>query len=538
MSRILKALATIESKGATLSMPAARPELSRQPRRRSGTQAAELSLAALEAYLQAALSAEQKLWRELDADEALAFFCTPGDAGPSLGAPDLAAAAVETADAVTEWGVRDSGPGARFSIVDRETFAPPADDIDVASALSPDDTLSAIDFAAVPSDEVFAVAELESVPWDDSLYELATNPVEEPAAPETKSGDSVQTFALAPVDPFDSLVLAACGDGTIEACGFIAVPAAEAQSREVVAPDSLAGWPEAIPLEAEAEEPPDALVDVNAATWLVTASEFGWVDEYLLTSAEADEQYWLAPPDWVEVEAAVEALPLTATGPSASISAPVQAQSTVARQRLTSRDLLPDEHAWTECRAIADAIRGARAGGKPSNYLLVELSPATRSAPLVAPLAAMLAELSRSRVLLIDTDRGPGDAIERLHGAPLPGFADVAGNPEAWPSLVMNSAVPRLDLLPAGGVTPRGEQAMEEFSLPAWLATLARAYEVVLLHALWRDGKELQRLASAADATLLVAALGEVDEDAAAAAVERLRAWGARVEGCIAVEGE
>ncbi len=541
MSRILKALATIESKGATLTLSLPREASLQQPKRREGERRAELSLASLEAYLQAALSAEQPLMLEAEVDEAVALYCTPGDNGPTIGAPDLAAAEVDESSAVTEWVRRETGPAARFTFVDRELTDLSWDELaeeSLRADLASDD-LAAFDLTATPASEILETAEAEFLDWSDAVYDLASAPVETPAPAvaevEVVSEPVVETI----IENLDSLIFELTGELDIEACGFVAeTPAAE--SVECVTPMALPGWPEAFPTESPPAPLPE--VDVNAATWLVAPAEFGWLTGYDLTPAEALEQQLLAAPDWVEVDAAIEALPLVVETPLAApppqVEPPPVAPPPVRnRRRLTSRDLLPDEYAWAECRAIADAIRESRLGSKPANYLLVELDPAAGRTPLVAPLAAMLAETTGERILLVDTDCWRSDAVDQLSGETVRGFADLYRSPNDWPALVLRSAVSRLDVLPAGSGVAQAERREGDFSPADWLAMLSRSYDLVLLHASWPGDGSLATLATAADATLIVAPLGNLAEDTAHAALDRLRRWGARVEGCIVVGG-
>lgn len=542
MSRILKALATIESKGATLTLSLPREASLLQPKRREGESRAELSLASLEAYLQAALSAEQRLMLEADAEDAVALYCTPGDNGPTIGAPDLAAAELDESSAITEWVRRETGPEARFTFVDREladlSWDEPAEELPGADLAS--DDLSTFEVAATPASEILESAEAVLLDWSDDVYDFAAPPIETPSPAVAEAEVVSEPVFETIIENLESLIFELTGELDIEACGFVAeTPAAE--SVECVAPMALPGWPEAFPTEAAAEPLPE--VDVNAATWLVAPAEFSWLTGYDLTPAEALEQQLLAAPDWIEVDAAIEALPLVVEAPAVvtppSVEPPPVAPQPVRnRQRLTSRELLPDEYAWAECRAIADAIRAARVGSKPANYLLVELDPAAGRTPLVAPLAAMLAEGTGERVLLVDTDCWRSDAIDQLSGETVRGFADLYRSPNDWPALVLSSAVPRLDVLPAGSGAAHASRRDGDFSLADWLAMLSRSYDLVLLHASWPGDGSLATLAAAADATLIVAPLGNLAEDAAHAALDRLRGWGARVEGCIVVGAE
>lgn len=533
MSRILKALATIESKGATLTLSLPREASPQRPKRREGADRAELSLAALEAYLQAALSAEQQQLLAAEVGDAVALYCTTGEAGPSIGAPDLAAAAIDASATVTAWVRRDTGPQARSTLVDREWAESPWEELEDESPVNSveADEFAAFHLTAIPAEEVLESAQAELLDWSDDIYAAAIVPFDAPAPTVEVPIAVLEAPATQVIENLDSLVFQLTGDLTLGACGYLTT-AEVAATHEFVEPIELPGWPDAFPTEAACEPPPE--FDVESASWFVGPPEFGWLADYDLLPAEAHEQRLLIAPDWIEVDAAIEALPLVVENPPSSATPPSTLERTAVRRRLSSRDLLPDPAAWTECRAVADTLRALRSPGKPASYLLVELNATAGRTPLVAPLAAMLAEVSGNRVLLVDADYGRADAVDQLSGAAPRGFADVMERPDDWPALVLASAVPRLDLLPSGASTPHADT---QFAARDWLDTLARAYQFVLLHASWPVSRKLADLVSAADATLLVATLGELDEVAANQCIGQLRDCGARVEGCVVVEG-
>lgn len=545
MSRILKALATIESKGATLTLSLPAESSPQKPRRRKGD-SAQMSLAALEAYLQAALDAERKAIIEAEADESVELFCAPGAAGPALGVADWAMLERDDSDANSEWVLRDSGPAAQATIVDREFTAAELEAFD-DPAPTADELLASLGLTLSPAEEVLERADLAPLDWCEADWLRPELEVAEPIAiaqeEQEEVDETIWVDDAIEID-FDARCVEVCEDHSAwtEA---LETTSAELDSLEIATPSALPGWPDALPIvDAPFRDDECVEVDFNAFLSHAAADPEDWTEGYELSPAEACEQFALDAPDWMEVDAAIEALPLTfiespppqVAVPPAIVPAQTIAPPTIApRRRLTSRDLLSDEAAWEACREIVNGLLTMRSAGKPTVMLFVELGAAAAT-PTIAPISAMLAESIQERVLLVDTDYWRADAVDELQGVKTPGFADLLAKPDAWPSLVLPSAVARLDLMPAGAPSPENRRSSGNFSAAAWLESVARSYDLVLLHAGTLGGATLAELAAAADATLIVAPLGGIDRELAEETVDRLRCWGANVAGCIVLE--
>lgn len=518
MSRILKALTTIESKGATLTLP--REARALRPKRRGVESNAELSLASLEAYLQAALSPEQRAFFYAGVEHSVTLFCDPGAEGPALKVLEHAEFVDESAQACGQnWASRDDGPAPQVAIADREhalEIDEPQDAMRAAEA-----SLDSLALTLLPDEVVLETAELAPWDFDEQAWELCAD-----APGEIEPSELVEEL------DFDSHALAVSDDQSAWTDEMVAFPAG-AETLAIAAAEPLAGWPDALPnAPSQAIEEAAVEVDFNAFSRDVEPPKSEWLERHELLPAAANEALWLSAPDWVEVDAAIEALPLVAPPPK--IAPVTQPPATIVRQRITSRDLLPDPAAWDECRGIAEHLLGACAEQQFRVLLLIELSPAAGNVPLTAPLAAMLAETSQNRVLLIDADVGRATAVDELRGETPPGLAEVSARPDAWQEFVLQSAVPKLDLLPSGkGPT---STLNTNFAARQWLKAAARSYPVILLHASWPGGGLLPRLAEAADATFLVTPLGTLDEEDAQAAAERLREYGANLAGCIVID--
>ncbi len=538
MSRILKALATIESKGATLTLSLPRDASAQRPRRREGAPPAELSLAALEAYLQAALAAEQTSVFDADASDAVALYCTPGLPGPLLEHASAVAAFTELDEASSEWASRDSGPTSRSAIVDRETPYEPLPEAIVDEPHEAEE-LNSLGLLLIPADDIVEAANVELLSWSDELWDLVAKL---PTAVEPERViEVVEVVADEPVFVDLASFCFEVADDLSPWTESEELHPAAADSVETIAPSDFPGWPDAVPLEAVSVELPD--VDLNAITVDAAAPDHAWLERHDLCPAEPHGQLSVACPDWLTVEAAIQALAerapvfeeVVVIEVEESLPSRVLEPPPVARRRLSSREMLPAESAWEECRAIADGLL-AQWDGAAGAWLFVELGAIALRAPIVAPLAAMLVETIRGRVLLVDTDcRLPHD-LQALRDAAPRGFADVLRQPDAWPKLVQCSAVERLDMIPAGQCDAASVPAVEQFAAGEWLKTLNRAYDLVLLHATWPGAAPLAQLAESAAATFLVAPLGAIEQIAAEEAVEHLRRWGAKVQGCILTE--
>jgi Mrp family chromosome partitioning ATPase len=534
MSRILKALATIESKGATLTLP--REALPHRPKRREDGPRAELTLASLEAYLQAALAADAPTTFGGEVTDAVALCCAPGLAGPWIEPVASIDLYFEPTDASSiSWAARDSGPRPLAALVDREIECEPLVDVVIEEALE-SDLLSSQDILLTPEDEVVAQSAIELLDWDAAYDNLA------PPAPEHVQAEAIAEVVVeliedfAPID-LDAFRLDAAEDLSAWTDCAEAFPAA-AESIATVAPSDLPGWPDDLPEVAVVVED-ETEVDLDTVFLDVAPDDHAWLAEFESLPAEPQSQLAVECPDWATVDAAALALALRPEevvvieideAPARAIEPPP-----VLRRRATSRDLLPADEAWHECRAIANSLLDPW-NGAAAAWLFVELGGDARSTPIVAPLAAMVAESISGRVLLVDADCRPAHDLQALRDVPPLGFADIVRRPARWLNYVHHSAVSRLDLIPSGQRDSVAEASQEEFAAEAWLSNLRRAYDVTLLHATWPSAGALAQLAAAATATYLVARLGNLDETTAQAAMAQLQAWGARVEGCIVTE--
>ena len=546
MSRLLKALATIESKGATLTFPR---ELSPQrPKRRTEGPRPDLTLATLEAYLRSALDADTSATLAAEPTDSVALCCLTGLAGPWIEPVEAIQQLFDATGEVSDtWAAREDGPPARMALVDREL---PCEALVEPEEAAPDGlaALDSEDWLIVPAEDVVTAAELEYSQWRDELLDELPPPatVEPEIVSEVVEGvvDEVapnvadeETIARA----LATLLIDIDEDLAAWTDGVDALPAA-AESVAIAAPSELPGWPDELPAALAVDDDVEVEVDLDPLRLQVAPERSGWLTEYELSPAEPHGQLAVACPDWAAVDAAQAAavsepeylaailLEEVNDAPARSIEPPP-----VLRRRLTSRELLPAEEAWNECRAIADGLLGAW-NGQPAAWLFVELGANALRTPIVAPLAAMLAESISGRMLLIDTDCRPPYDWQALGDIAPYGFADIARRAADWPKFVHNSAVARLDLIPAG-LREASSTQLNEFAAGAWLTALEREYDLVLLHSTWPSATGIASLADAATATYLVTPLG-TDEAEAQEAIGQLRSWGARVEGCVVVEEE
>ena len=151
----------------------------------------------------------------------------------------------------------------------------------------------------------------------------------------------------------------------------------------------------------------------------------------------------------------------------------------------------------------------------------------------VQQIATELASRSTTRrVLLVDGRTRSRTLSQQLVSADAPGLAEALLEEENWADYVCATATPQLDFLPAGNgllsICQPLEDRLTHLSID-WKAS----YDYVLI-----DGGDpndvIPRLwCSMCDATYLLVTLGETETIAAKAAVTELRAYGARLLGCV-----
>jgi len=164
---------------------------------------------------------------------------------------------------------------------------------------------------------------------------------------------------------------------------------------------------------------------------------------------------------------------------------------------------------------LATAILDALAGAGPAAFLMLDAGCPRAGEAILAPLAAALMHQGRGEVLVVDCRRQAAIPARRL----------VDGRqPARWVSLCST---------PSEG--PEGERQSGD-----WASVLAASREqfgVVLLRGPAADHPGAPALAALCDGACLVVRLGRSGQTALSRAAEAVRAAGARLLGCIAVEG-
>lgn len=531
MSRILKALATIESKGGTLTLSLPRDDAPQRPRRKEGARRAELSLATLEAYLQAALAAEPFASIDAHVSDAVALYCSSRSPCPLLELDAAIAAGGEFEEGISNWAVRESGPAPRSAMVDFDTPCEPLPE-PIAVETDAAEEFSSLGLDLIPADDIVEAAVIEPLSWSESLWHRVA---------ELSAAIEVEAAAIEPgIVDLASFKFDAVEDLRPWSASEVSLPAA-AETVETATPGQFPGWPDALLFESPNIECFE--FELDAVTIDAAAPEPVWLERYHLLPAEPHGQLDVSCPDWFAVEAAIQSrleqgaeieevfvVEVEESADPRTIEPPP-----VVRRRLSSREMLPAQGAWDECRAIVDGLL-AQWDGAACAWLFVELAPQARRAPVVAPLAAMLTESIQGRVLLVDTDCRESHDLQALRENVPCGFADVLRRPDAWSEFVQCSSVERLDVIPAGQYSFAESTARAFIAADDWLKKLGRTYDLVLLHAIWPGAASLAQLSGSAAATCLVAPLGAIEQAAAEEAIQQLRRWGANVQGCILTE--
>lgn len=181
----------------------------------------------------------------------------------------------------------------------------------------------------------------------------------------------------------------------------------------------------------------------------------------------------------------------------------------------------PDHPVSGEYRTLRDEVRAQLPAAAPRVLLFTAAAGEAGTTTVLLNLAVTLAREDGPRVLVVDangtTGRPTGGAAAKLGLKPAPGLAEVLAQqvPLAW--AVQTTAVPNLQLLPAG-ITTSGDAA----DLPKLLGQLRQWYDWVLVDGgVWGSAPDRDASCPAADAVYLVTRSTDVDRSEFAG----LRGW-------------
>ncbi|MEQ8784920.1 MAG: hypothetical protein RIC55_01415 [Pirellulaceae bacterium] len=139
------------------------------------------------------------------------------------------------------------------------------------------------------------------------------------------------------------------------------------------------------------------------------------------------------------------------------------------------------------------------------------------------------------RVLVVDAGLSEKTLSERLKASSNPGLAEVLGRRKNWHDFICNTAQAQVDFLPAGEGMVTSYKSISGMLAPL-IGQWKQQYRYIVFDAGGAEEPLTERLAPACDATYVQVAAGSTDAEAARDAVERLRAAGARLRGCVLVD--
>ncbi|VBB15703.1 polysaccharide biosynthesis tyrosine autokinase [Burkholderia stabilis] len=194
----------------------------------------------------------------------------------------------------------------------------------------------------------------------------------------------------------------------------------------------------------------------------------------------------------------------------------------------------PDEPAVEALRSLCTALRFQLMDRPDANRVLITgPSEGVGKSFVSANVAALLGQANK-RVLLIDGDLRRGELAKRFGIRPDIGLSTVLRRGVTAFDAIVRDAAPNVDLLPAG---PRAERPVELLSsdrFAAWLAHVARDYDVVLLDAPpLLPVTDAVVLAEHADTILLVARSGETSAGELLESAKRIERVGARTTAVV-----
>jgi len=179
-------------------------------------------------------------------------------------------------------------------------------------------------------------------------------------------------------------------------------------------------------------------------------------------------------------------------------------------------------------------LRHVRADGKAS-FLVTSPNDQDGKTGLLTPLSTALLQRVGCELLLVDANLHEPDLAASLGVADGQGLADVLFRGAAWEPLVRRTAVERLSVLP-GGHLPSGKR-FDKLEIAPLLAEWTERFDLVLCDAASLRRPEVAALAACCDGAVLVVRLDQTDRLASRRARRRMEHYGARVLGCVVLEG-
>lgn len=195
-------------------------------------------------------------------------------------------------------------------------------------------------------------------------------------------------------------------------------------------------------------------------------------------------------------------------------------------QRPITVELLPHEHprlAVAEAyRTIRTGILLSRAGGLHS-VVITSAIPGEGKTSLAANLAIVLAQLGK-KTLLIDADMRKPRQHELFKVSNRRGLVHLLTADEALDTLICETEVPQLSLIPAGPAPPNPSELLSSERMSTLMATLKTRFDFIVFDSPpCLAVTDAAVLATLSDGVILTVAAGKVSREDAQSATERMQ---------------
>ena len=197
----------------------------------------------------------------------------------------------------------------------------------------------------------------------------------------------------------------------------------------------------------------------------------------------------------------------------------------------------PDHPVSGEYRTLRDEVREQLPEPTPRVLMFTAATGEAGTTTVLTNLAVTIAREGAPRVLVIDANVTRPAAAARFALKPAPGLVEVLAQqvPLAW--AVQPTAVPNLQILPAGG-DPAAPHAAVGRDLPKLLDQVRQWYDWVLIDAgVWGVIPDRDAACPSADAVYLVTREGDVDRSEFAGLRGWVRELGGLLRGYVATRG-
>ncbi|MGJ9383966.1 CpsD/CapB family tyrosine-protein kinase [Salipaludibacillus sp. CF4.18] len=184
-------------------------------------------------------------------------------------------------------------------------------------------------------------------------------------------------------------------------------------------------------------------------------------------------------------------------------------------------------------RTLRTNIQFASVDRQLKTMMITSSSPGEGKSTVIANLGVVLAQ-QHNKVLLVDSDlRKP--TVHFTFALPNQvGLTNVVTQQAAFDDVVVNTSIPRLDVLPSGPVPPNPSELLGSRAMKEFVNQVAKNYDYILFDAppvnAVTDPQVLSRLV---DGAILVIRSGQTEEEMAKRAVESLKKVDANILGVV-----